>query len=124
MVLDNTKSQAKAAVSEAHAEVKRLESDLSTAHLKLKLVTTGDKAVDTVTSVPGVQDQTEFLRQKTDAQVAAAQAEVDRVQAELDQARSKLKWAESTQRGVHTVADTIDDVKDATRAALEDEAGS
>jgi len=114
MVLDNSKSKTKAAASQADAEVKRLESELSTATTRLRLVRAGDAAIDKLTNVPvsTIKDNTEFLRKKTESELAAAQATVDKLQAELDAANSKLKWARSADRSVNAVSDTLADIKE------------
>ena len=87
-------------MSEARADVKRLEAQLSSDQSRLKRAETGDSMVDTVTSVPLVKESTEFLRQKSEANVADAQARVDRTTSELITARNGLKWA---QRGLSAV---------------------
>ena len=96
----STRSKAQAAVSEAQADVKRLEAQLGTDQARLKRAETGDSIMVNVTSIPLVKDSTEFLRQKSEASVADAQAKVDRTTSELISARNGLKWA---QRGLSAV---------------------
>ncbi len=121
MTFDNTRAKALAAVSEADAKVKELEADLSSAQTKLKLVKAGDDAVDTITSIPVVKDNTEFLRKRTEAEVSGAQATVDRIEAELATARTKQKWAQRALDTVDNVNDTVSDLQDAARDALADD---
>lgn len=96
-------------MSEAQADVKRLEAQLSSDQTRLKRAETGDSMVDKVTNVPMVKDPTEFLRQKSEANVADAQAKVDRTTSELISARNALKWA---QRGLNTVDSVTGAVSD------------
>lgn len=121
MTFDNTRAKALAAVSEADAKVKELEAELSSAQTKLKLVKAGDEAVDTITSIPVVKDNTEFLRKRTEAEVSGAQATVDRIEAELATARTKQKWAQRALDTVDNVNDTVTDLQDAARDALTDD---
>lgn len=118
---DNTRAKALAAVSEAESEVKQLESQLSSAQTKLKLIQAGDDAVDKVTSIPIVKDNTDFLRKRTEAEVSSAQAEVDRIESELATARTKLKWAQRALGTVDGVNQTVSDLQDAARDALVDD---
>ncbi len=96
-------------MSEAQADVKRLEAQLSSDQARLRRAQSGDSIVDKVTSVPGVKESTEFLRQKSEANVADAQAKVDRTTSELISARNGLKWA---QRGLNTVDNVTGVVSD------------
>lgn len=96
----STRSKAQAAVSEAQADVKRLEAQLSSDEARLRRAEAGDSMVDTVTNVPLVKESTEFLRQRSEANVADARAKVDRTTSELITARNGLKWA---QRGLNAV---------------------
>lgn len=121
---DNTRAKALAAVSEADADVKRLEAELSSAQTKLKLMQTSDSAVDKITNIPVVKDNTEFLRKKTEAEVAAAQAEVDRVESELATARTKLKWSQRALSTVDTVNDTVADLQAGAQEALADDSAA
>lgn len=121
MTFDNTRAKALAAVSEADATVKDLEAQLSSAQTKLKLVTAGDSAVDSITSIPVVKDNTEFLRKRTEAEVSSAQAEVDRIESELATARTKQKWAQRALDTVDNVNDTVSDLQGAARDALTDD---
>ncbi len=121
MAFDNTRAKALAAVSEADADVKRLEAELSTAQTKAKLIQAGDDAVDKLTSLPVVKDNTEFLRKRTEAEVSAAHADIDRIEAELATARTKQKWAQRALDTVDSVNDTVNDVQDAARDALADD---
>lgn len=120
MALDNTRSRAQAAVSEADADVKRLESELSSAQTKLRLIEAGDSAVDKITSVPVIKDNTDFLRKRTESELASARADVDRIEADLASARSKLKWALKAQKAVDSVGDSMQDMKESAKAALDD----
>lgn len=121
---DNTRAKALAAVSEADADVKRLEAELSSAQTKLKVMQTSDSAVDKITNIPVVKDNTEFLRKKTEAEVAAAQAEVDRVESELATARTKLKWSQRALSTVDTVNDTVADLQAGAQEALADDSSA
>lgn len=114
MAFDNTRSRAVAAVSDAEAEVKRLESELSTARTKHKLIVAGDQAVDRVTSLPVVKDSTEFLRKRSEAGVAESQADIDGIEAELATARTKLRWAQRALNAVDNVNEAMDDIAEAT----------
>lgn len=118
MTFDNTRAKAQAALSEADAAVKDLEAQLSSAQTKLKLVKAGDDAVDTITSIPVVKDNTDFLRKRTEAEVSSAQAAVDRIEAELATARTKQKWAQRALDTVDNVNDTVSDLQDAARDAV------
>lgn len=115
MPLDNTRAKALAAVSDAEADVKRLESELSTARTKHKLIVAGDQAVDKVTSLPVVKDNTEFLRKRTEATVAESQADIDELEADLATARTKLKWAQRALATVDNVSDAMTDIAEATQ---------
>lgn len=121
MPFDNTRAKALASVSEAEAEVKRLEAELSSAQTKAKLVEAGDAAVDKITSIPVVKDNTEFLRKKTEAEKASAQAEINRIESELATARTKLKWAQRGLDTVDSVNESVADMQDAAREALDDD---
>lgn len=114
MAFDNTRTRAVAGVSDASAEVKRLESELSTARTKHKLIAAGDQAVDKVTNLPVVKDSTEFLRKRSEAGVAASQADIDELEAELATARTKLRWAQRALAAVDNVNETMEDIAEAT----------
>lgn len=84
-------SRAQAAVSKSKADTDELEAKLSSARTRLKLLQSGDRAVDVITGP--VADHTEFLRRRTDAAVSAAQAEVDEIAADLESARTRHAMA-------------------------------
>lgn len=109
-VADSTRAKAQATWSEAQADVKELEAQLSQAQSRLKLATTGETVVDTLTSPPVVKDNTEFLRKRAEANVAEAQARVDRTLAELGTARNRLKWADRALRAVDGVTEAVSDL--------------
>ncbi len=125
MPFDNTRAKALAAVSEAEADVKRLEAELSTAQTKAKLIGAADAAVDKVTdiNVAVVKENTEFLRKKTESEKAAAQADIARIESELATARTKLKWAQRGLDTVDNVNESVSDMQDAAREALDDDRG-
>ena len=120
MPLDSTRAKAQAAYSEADAEVKRLEAELSSAQSKAKWIGRGDEAVEKITDLPVVRENTEFLRARTDAEVAAAKAEVDRIEAELATANTRLKWARRALAAVDGINETVEDIAEAAREGLED----
>ncbi len=82
---------------------------MSSDQARLKRAQSGDSIVEKVTSVQVIKDSTEFLRQKSEANVADAQAKVDRTTSELISARNGLKWA---QRGLNTVDNVTGVVSD------------
>lgn len=122
MPFENTRAKALAAVSEAEADCKRLEAELSSTRTKHKLIVAGDQVVDKVTGIPVVKENTEFLRKHTDAQVADSQADIDELEADLATARTKLRWAQRALNAVDNVNETMADIADATADALDDAA--
>lgn len=106
----STRSKAQAAVSEAQADVKRLEAQLNSDQARLKRARTGDSLVDTVTNVPLVKEPTGFLRQRSEANVAEAKAKVDRTTSELLAARNGLKWAQRGLNAIDSVTGTVSDL--------------
>lgn len=90
-------------MSKTKAEVDELQADLSGAQTRLKLVQTGDKAVDKITSP--IADHTEFVRQRTDAAVSSAQADVDEISAKLEAAKTKHKMAVAALNAMKSVTD-------------------
>lgn len=110
----STRSRAQAAVSEALADVKRLEAQLSSDQARLQRAETGDSMLDTVTSIPLVKGSTEFLRQKSEANVADARARSDRTTSELLTARNGLKWAQRGLKAIESVTGAVSELMEPT----------
>jgi hypothetical protein len=111
-VTENARAKAQAAVSEAQADVKELEAQLSSAQSKAKMVDASDSVVEKLTSPPMIKENTEFLRKRTEANVADAKATVDRTTAELSSANSRLKWAERALNAIDGITQTVSDLVD------------
>jgi ectoine hydroxylase-related dioxygenase (phytanoyl-CoA dioxygenase family) len=111
-VADSTRAKAQAACSEAQADVKELEAQLSSAKSRAKLADASDSVVETLTSPPVIKENTEFLRKRTEANAADAKAKVDRTIAELNSARNRLKWAERALNAIDGVSEAVSDLMD------------
>ncbi|HQR78768.1 MAG TPA: hypothetical protein PLT68_00965 [Actinomycetota bacterium] len=96
-------SKARAAVSKTQADVDELKADQAGAQTKLKLLQTGDKAVDTLTQP--FADQAGALRQRSEAAVSAAQADLDEISARLEVARTKHNLAVKALETLESVTD-------------------
>ncbi len=96
-------SKAQATVSKSKADVDELTADLSSARTKLKLMQTGDKAVDKLTNP--IAEHTAFVRERTDAAVSAAQADVDELSARLEAAKTKHKMAVAALNAMKNITD-------------------
>jgi chromosome segregation ATPase len=96
-------SKAQASVSKAQADIDELEAGLSSATTKLKVLQSGDKAVDALTKP--FADQAAVVRRRTDAAVSKAQAEVDEITAELEAARTRYAMATAALKTLRNVTD-------------------
>lgn len=96
-------SKAQAAVSKTKADVDELEAKLSSAKTKLKLIESGDKAVDKITNP--IAEHAGFVRQRTEAAVSSAQADVDELAAQLEAAKTKHKMAVAALNAMKNITD-------------------
>lgn len=96
-------SKAQATVSKTKADVDELTADLSSAKTKLRIMESGDKAVDALTNP--IAEHTGFVRQRTDAAVSSAQADVDEISAKLEAAKTKHKMAVAALNALKNLTD-------------------
>ncbi|MDZ7577964.1 MAG: hypothetical protein U0904_07315 [Candidatus Nanopelagicales bacterium] len=110
--LEMARAKAQASLSQATADVKKLEADLSAAQAKASIVKAGETTLGVLTSAPVIRQGTEFLRRRTEADSAAASAEVDRITADLNAAQNRLKWAQRTSDALEAVSTKVSDLID------------
>ncbi|MCB0917718.1 MAG: hypothetical protein KDC39_04025 [Actinobacteria bacterium] len=108
-VTEDARTKAQANVSEAEAEVKKLEAQLATAKAKAKVTDAGGSVIEALTKAPIIKENTDFIRQHTEANSAEAKAEVDRIEADLVKAQSRLKWANRMLNAVESVNDKMNE---------------
>ena len=102
-ITDTARAKAKAAVSEAQAEVTELTAELELAKRQVADQEAAAAALDSVRDTPVVGTLTAGMRDQSVVDQAHGKADVDRLTAELSSATDKLNLAKKAQAAIVAV---------------------
>jgi hypothetical protein len=111
-ISDTARAKARAAVSDAQADVASLSAQLNAAKRALGGSDTASDLLDSVSDVNVVGSLTSGLRDNAQADRAKRQADVDRLTAQLESAKNKLARAQKAESALLSVVGPDDDSDD------------